>query len=47
MHGQNRDHCRKADGTGGAAAEGAFFAAGIQQHDHEREQHHDGAGSRR
>ena len=24
--------------------QGAFFAAGIQQHDHEGEEHHDGAG---
>ena len=41
---RSRQFCGKADTGCGAAAEGALFAAGIEQHDHEGEEHHDGAG---
>ena len=34
----------KADGARGAAAQGALFAAGVEQHDDEGEEDHDGAG---
>ena len=33
-----------ADDVGGAAAVGALFLPGIEQHDDEGKQHHDGAG---
>ena len=41
---QEDDDGGKADAGCGAAAEGALFAAGVEQHDDEGEEDHDGAG---
>ncbi len=42
--GEESDDGGEADAGCGAAAEGALFAAGVEQHDDEDEQHHDRAG---
>src|SRR3984957_12296066 len=41
---EESDDGREADARCGEAAEGALFAAGVEEHDDEDEQHHDRAG---